>query len=138
MIKHIPNAITCCNLLSGCISIVLMCNGYAVAAGVMIFMAAIFDFFDGFAARLLKAYSPLGAQLDSLSDVVSFGVAPSFIMYHYLSQVVETSPLCHSWLSSSQFSLNYALLNSTSTTDKRLHSSDFQLQRWVFSWHHCH
>ena len=93
MIKHIPNAITCCNLLSGCISIVLMCNGYAVAAGAMIFLAAIFDFFDGFAARLLKAYSPLGAQLDSLSDVVSFGVAPSFIMYHYLSQVVETSLL---------------------------------------------
>lgn len=86
MKKHIPNAITCCNLLSGCISIVLMCNGYAVAAGVMIFLAAVFDFFDGFAARLLKAYSPLGAQLDSLSDVVSFGVAPSFIVYHYLSQ----------------------------------------------------
>ena len=86
MIKHIPNAITCCNLLSGCISIVLMCNGYAVAAGVMIFLAAILDFFDGFAARLLKAYSPLGAQLDSLSDVVSFGVAPSFIIYHYLNQ----------------------------------------------------
>lgn len=84
MKKHIPNTITCCNLLSGCISIVLMCNGYAVAAGVMIFLAAVFDFFDGFAARLLKAYSPLGAQLDSLSDVVSFGVAPSFIIYHYL------------------------------------------------------
>lgn len=61
-----------------------MCNGYAVAAGAMIFLAAVFDFFDGFAARLLKAYSPLGAQLDSLSDVVSFGVAPSFIIYHYL------------------------------------------------------
>ncbi len=87
MVKHIPNAITCCNLLSGCISIVLMCNGYAVAAGAMIFLAAIFDFFDGFAARLLKAYSPLGAQLDSLSDVVSFGVAPSFIIYFYLSQL---------------------------------------------------
>lgn len=84
MIKHIPNAITCCNLLSGCISIVLLCNGYVTAAGIMIFVAAIFDFFDGFAARLLKAYSPLGAQLDSLSDVVSFGVAPSFIIYHYL------------------------------------------------------
>ena len=88
MKKHIPNAITCCNLLSGCISIVLMCNGYAVAAGAMIFLAAVFDFFDGFAARLLKAYSPLGAQLDSLSDVVSFGVAPSFMMYYYLNQTV--------------------------------------------------
>ncbi|MBQ8760251.1 MAG: CDP-diacylglycerol--serine O-phosphatidyltransferase [Bacteroidales bacterium] len=86
MIKHIPNSITCCNLLSGCISVVLSCNGMMTAAGVMIFIAAVFDFFDGFAARLLKAYSPLGAELDSLSDVVSFGVAPSFIMYHYLSQ----------------------------------------------------
>ena len=84
MIKHIPNAITCCNLLSGCISIVLLCNGYVTAAGIMIFVAAIFDFFDGFAARLLKAYSSIGAELDSLSDVVSFGVAPSFIIYHYL------------------------------------------------------
>ena len=93
MIKHIPNSITCCNLLSGCISIVLMCNGYAVAAGIMIFVAAVFDFFDGFAARLLKAYSPLGAQLDSLSDVVSFGVAPSFIMYHYLSQLPTSNSL---------------------------------------------
>lgn len=88
MKKHIPNSITCCNLLSGCISIALMCNGCAVAAGVMIFIAAVFDFFDGFAARLLKAYSPLGAQLDSLSDVISFGVAPSFIIYHYLNQAV--------------------------------------------------
>ena len=89
MIKHIPNSITCCNLLSGCISIVLLCNGFVAAAGIMIFIAAVFDFLDGFAARLLKAYSPLGAQLDSLSDVVSFGVAPSFIMYYYLNQVVK-------------------------------------------------
>ena len=86
IIKHIPNSITCCNLLSGCISIVLSCSGRVELAGIMIFIAAVFDFFDGFAARLLKAYSPLGAQLDSLSDVVSFGVAPSFIMYHYLCQ----------------------------------------------------
>ena len=93
MIKHIPNSITCCNLLSGCISILLMCNGCALAAGIMIFVAAIFDFFDGFAARLLKAYSPLGAQLDSLSDVVSFGVAPAFIIYHYLNNAVETSSI---------------------------------------------
>lgn len=89
MIKHIPNSITCCNLLSGCISIVLTCNGSLDAAGLMIFIAAVFDFCDGFAARLLKAYSPLGAQLDSLSDVVSFGVAPSFIIYHYLDQSVN-------------------------------------------------
>ena len=89
IIKHIPNAITCCNLLSGCASILLTFTGYLELAGLMIFMAAVFDFFDGFAARLLKAYSPLGAQLDSICDVVSFGVAPSFIMYHYLNQVVS-------------------------------------------------
>ena len=93
MIKHIPNSITCCNLLSGCISIVLSCNGRVELAGIMIFIAAVFDFFDGFAARLLKAYSPLGAQLDSLSDVVSFGVAPSFIMYGYLSQQTAANSL---------------------------------------------
>lgn len=79
--KHIPNAITCCNLLSGCLSILFLANGMPVKAALMIFIASIFDFFDGFAARLLKAYSPIGADLDSLSDVVSFGVAPGFIMY---------------------------------------------------------
>lgn len=89
MIKHIPNSITCCNLLSGCISILMLCNGIPELAAIMIFIAAVFDFLDGFAARLLKAYSPLGAQLDSLSDVVSFGVAPSFIMYHFLNKVVS-------------------------------------------------
>lgn len=95
IIKHIPNAITCCNLLSGCASILLTFTGHLELAGLMIFVAAVFDFFDGFAARLLKAYSPLGAQLDSLCDVVSFGVAPSFIMYSYISQIVETSPQWH-------------------------------------------
>ena len=51
-------------------------------ASVMIFAAGLFDFFDGFTARLLNAHSPIGGDLDSLSDVVSFGVAPGFIMYH--------------------------------------------------------
>ena len=55
-----------------------------VAAAIMIFAAGLFDFFDGFTARLLKAHSPIGADLDSLSDVVSFGVAPGFIMFHLM------------------------------------------------------
>ena len=79
--QHIPNAITCCNLLSGCFSILFLSLGMPVKAALMIFVAGIFDFFDGFAARLLNAHSPIGADLDSLSDVVSFGVAPGFIMY---------------------------------------------------------
>lgn len=92
IIKHIPNSITCCNLLSGCVSILLSRQGHWELAGIMIFVAALFDFLDGFAARLLKAYSPLGAQLDSLADVVSFGVAPSFIMFSYIART-QLTPL---------------------------------------------
>lgn len=82
--QHIPNAITCCNLISGCFSIMFSFTGMPVMAAVMIFAAGLFDFLDGFTARLLKAHSPIGGDLDSLSDVVSFGVAPGFIMYHLM------------------------------------------------------
>ena len=79
--QHIPNAITCGNLVSGCLSILFVACGMPVKAGIMLFVAGLFDFFDGFAARLLHAHSPIGADLDSLADVVSSGVAPGFIMY---------------------------------------------------------
>lgn len=82
--QHIPNTITCCNLISGCFSIMFSFEGMPVMASVMIFVAGLFDFFDGFTARLLNAHSPIGGDLDSLSDVVSFGVAPGFIMYHLM------------------------------------------------------
>lgn len=82
--KHIPNTITSFNLLSGCISVVLAFEGHLTYAVYMIFLAAIFDFLDGMAARLLKAYSNVGKELDSLADVVSFGVAPSVIMFHMM------------------------------------------------------
>lgn len=83
---HIPNTITCCNLLSGCFSILFSFSGMPVAASLMIFAAGLFDFLDGFAARLLDAHSPIGADLDSLSDVVSFGVAPGMIMYQLMRE----------------------------------------------------
>lgn len=79
--QHIPNTITCGNLVSGCLSILFLSCNMPVKAAIMIFVAGLFDFLDGFTARLLKAHSPIGADLDSLSDVVSFGVAPGFIMY---------------------------------------------------------
>lgn len=82
--QHLPNTITCCNLLSGCFSILFSLSGMPVAAAIMIFAAGLFDFFDGFTARLLNAHSPIGGDLDSLSDVVSFGVAPGFIMYNLM------------------------------------------------------
>ena len=86
IVKHIPNTITCCNLLSGCVSIFLLCQNHVLGASAMIFVAAVFDFLDGFSARLLNAKSPIGGELDSLSDVVSFGVAPSFIIAMLLSK----------------------------------------------------
>lgn len=83
--KHIPNTITCLNLICGCVSILFICNNHILWGAVMIALAAVCDFFDGFAARLLDAKSPIGGELDSLSDVVSFGVAPSFIVAWFLS-----------------------------------------------------
>lgn len=84
--KHVPNIITCLNLLAGCMACVmaLKFDSYT-GAFVFIIMAAVFDFLDGLAARMLNAYSKIGEQLDSLADVVSFGAAPGFIVYSYLS-----------------------------------------------------
>lgn len=81
MKKHLPNAITCLNLFSGCLGIVFAFQGNLQWAGYAILIAAILDFFDGMLARLLKAYSAIGKELDSLADVVSFGVLPSVIIY---------------------------------------------------------
>lgn len=95
--QHIPNTITCGNLVSGCISILFIACGMPVKAAVMIFVAGLFDFFDGFSARLLKAHSPIGADLDSLSDVVSFGVAPGFIMYWLMSRYFDSRLWLYEW-----------------------------------------
>lgn len=81
LFKHLPNFITLLNLFCGLLSIFFFSVDQLAWASYMIFVAAVLDFFDGFSARLLKAYSPLGAQLDSLADVVSFGVAPAFILF---------------------------------------------------------
>ena len=84
--QHIPNTLTCGNLISGCLSIMFIAMNMPVKAAIMIFVAGLFDFLDGFAARLLHAHSPIGADLDSLSDVVSSGVAPGFIMCWLMSR----------------------------------------------------
>lgn len=87
--KHIPNFITGLNLVSGCISIVFSFSHQYEWAVVAIVVAAIFDFFDGFAARLLNVMSPIGKEMDSLADVVSFGVSPAMILFCYLTQMAE-------------------------------------------------
>jgi CDP-diacylglycerol---serine O-phosphatidyltransferase len=78
--QHIPNALTCGNLLCGCFGILQVFEGHLHNASYLIGIALVFDFFDGFVARLLKVASPIGKELDSLADVVSFGVLPAFMM----------------------------------------------------------
>lgn len=85
MIRHLPNFLTCCNLLCGCLGIVFLLEDRGVPAAYFVWVACIFDFFDGFAARMLKVSSPIGKELDSLADVVSFGVLPSMVMYKMLA-----------------------------------------------------
>lgn len=82
--KHIPNAITCCNLLCGCLAIVQAFEGNLVYAAYLVGLGAIFDFFDGFAARMLKVSSPIGKDLDSLTDMVTFGVVPGVVMFQLI------------------------------------------------------
>ncbi len=79
--KHIPNIITSFNLFFGCQAIIVALNNDLQQAGIFIAIAAILDFFDGFAARILNVKSEIGKQLDSLADMVSFGVAPGIIFY---------------------------------------------------------
>ena len=82
--KHIPNTLTSCNLISGCIAIVFALNANFSMALTFIVVGAVFDFFDGMSARLLGVSSPIGKELDSLADVVTFGVAPSSMIYSLL------------------------------------------------------
>lgn len=86
MKKHIPNAITCLNLFAGCLALYNAFRGELEYAAYLVAIAAIFDFLDGMLARLLKAYSEIGKQLDSLADMVSFGVVPGTILFSLLSQ----------------------------------------------------
>jgi len=93
MKKHIPNFITSLNLASGFIATIYALNGNLATASWLILAAMIFDFLDGLSARVLKAYSDIGKELDSLADVVSFGVAPALIIYRllYNSIIPQTS-----------------------------------------------
>ena len=84
MKKHIPNFITSLNLVSGFFAIVFAVSGDIISASWLILAAMIFDFLDGFFARLLHSYSDLGKELDSLADAVSFGVAPGMIILEML------------------------------------------------------
>ncbi len=82
--KHIPNTITSMNLLSGIMGVIFTLEGHLEWALPLMILAAVFDFCDGLAARLFGAYSPIGKELDSLADLVSFGVLPALMLYKVL------------------------------------------------------
>ena len=85
--RHIPNMVTCCNLFSGCIAAVMALQSNYEAAILFIILGAVFDFFDGMLARLLNVSGPLGKELDSLADDITFGFAPSAIVFSLFKEV---------------------------------------------------
>ncbi|HUS87574.1 MAG TPA: CDP-diacylglycerol--serine O-phosphatidyltransferase [Bacteroidales bacterium] len=84
MKKHIPNLFTLLNLASGFLAVIFILNDQLITGVWILIAALVFDFLDGLFARLLNAYSDLGKQLDSLADMVSFGVAPGIIIYYLI------------------------------------------------------
>jgi len=82
--KQIPNFITSLNIVMGTLATIFAIDGHLVLAGIFIVIASVLDFLDGLAARVLNAYSEIGKQLDSLADIVSFGVAPGAILFTLL------------------------------------------------------
>lgn len=91
--KHIPNALTSLNLLCGMVGIVFVLDGDISWGAYLIFLAALFDFLDGFVARILRVHSEIGKQLDSLADLVTFGVLPSFILFQMVSENTDSEIL---------------------------------------------
>jgi CDP-diacylglycerol---serine O-phosphatidyltransferase len=88
MIKHLPNLMTLMNLFCGCLAIISLFNGHFDNALLLVVIAGILDFFDGFVARLVKANSDLGKQLDSLADMVTFGVVPGFTLFFVFNRTM--------------------------------------------------
>ena len=116
MKRHLPNFLTCCNLLCGCFGIVFVLEGREIPAAYFVWLAGVFDFFDGFAARMLKVTSSIGKELDSLADVVSFGVLPALVMYRMLMSASDSSALPYIAFSIAIFSaLRLAIFNVDET-----------------------
>ena len=106
VIRQIPNFITIINLVIGSLAVFFAIDGHLIWAGIFICISAIFDYLDGLAARLLNAYSDLGKQLDSFSDLVSFGLAPGAILFTLLEfslfknnqKIYEISANSYEWV----------------------------------------
>ena len=99
MKKLVPNIITCCNLLSGALAVMLAAEGLFHCAFGMILLGAIFDFFDGMSARALKVNNPIGKEIDSLAGVITFGLAPSVMLMQAIRLATENSNYAWGWWS---------------------------------------
>lgn len=120
IIRHIPNTITSMNLLSGVIGVIFTMNGNVAAAFPLMLAAACFDFLDGLAARLLGAYSDIGKELDSLADMVSFGVLPALMLFQTMTEAGCDGCLRYATLILAVFS---ALRLAKFNVDERQHAS---------------
>lgn len=89
--QRIPNAITCGNILCGCMAVLCAFQGNLLWATIFMLAGAVFDFFDGLMARLLGVLSPMGKELDSLADVITFGLAPSVMLYTALRHLLAAA-----------------------------------------------
>lgn len=99
MRRHIPNLLTCCNLLCGVLGIIYLFDGDGVyPVAYFVWLAGLVDFLDGFVARLLKVHSPIGKELDSLADMVTFGALPAIFMYKLIEAHSPGSFLSYSAL----------------------------------------
>jgi CDP-diacylglycerol--serine O-phosphatidyltransferase len=87
--RHIPNTLTCGNLFCGCLALVKAFEGDLIWTAYLVGIAAILDFFDGFAARMLRATSPIGKDLDSLADMVTFGVVPGTVLFQFMKNAMR-------------------------------------------------
>lgn len=130
--RHLPNLITLANLFCGCMAIVAVLNLEFDTAGILVLVATVLDFLDGFAARMLKAYSEIGKQLDSLADMVTFGVVPGLLLFQ-LFGMENTGRLSPEWLLAGKYLMLIVTLfllcasqSLISTPVNRNHSSEYQ------------
>lgn len=104
LLRHLPNTLTCLNLLCGCFGIVSVLQGPASQALWFVLIACVFDFLDGFTARALNVSSPIGKELDSLADMVTFGVLPGLVMFRMIDTLSASVYLPYTGFSLSVFS----------------------------------
>lgn len=122
---NLPNIITCCNLICGCMAIFLGLNDQVELACLCIVLGAVFDFFDGMTARALHISGPIGKELDSLADMVSFGVAPSVLFYEicFYLDILEFEFAWMAFLMASIMAAFSALRLAKFNCDERQHLS---------------